>query len=45
MFSDSSVKVTCPKCAQVSEQNSRKMRKNITMICPKCGHYFLPDDK
>ncbi|WP_261158461.1 YnfU family zinc-binding protein [Serratia liquefaciens] len=45
MFSESSVKVTCPKCAHVSEQNSRKMRKNITMICPKCGHYFLPDDK
>ncbi|MFS7182454.1 hypothetical protein AB6846_20120 [Serratia proteamaculans] len=21
------------------------MRKNITLICPKCGHYFLPDEK
>ncbi|WP_261107765.1 YnfU family zinc-binding protein [Serratia quinivorans] len=27
------------------EQNSRKVRKNITLICPKCGHYFLPDEK
>ncbi|MDW5509700.1 YnfU family zinc-binding protein [Serratia proteamaculans] len=45
MFSSTTVKVTCPECAHAFEQNSRKVRKNITLICPKCGHYFLPDEK
>jgi ssDNA-binding Zn-finger/Zn-ribbon topoisomerase 1 len=45
MFSATSVKVTCPKCAYASEQSSSKVRKNITMICPKCGHYFRPGEE
>ncbi|MGL6017848.1 MAG: YnfU family zinc-binding protein [Gibbsiella quercinecans] len=45
MFSDTSVKVTCPHCAFITEQSSRKMRKNITLICPKCGHFFLPGEE
>ncbi|MGK0684595.1 YnfU family zinc-binding protein [Serratia marcescens] len=45
MFSDSSVKVACPKCSYVTEQSSQKLRKNITLICPECGHYFLPEEE
>ncbi|WP_343073012.1 YnfU family zinc-binding protein [Brenneria izadpanahii] len=40
MFRDTSIEVTCPKCAQASEQNQSRFRKNIIMICPHCGHYF-----
>ncbi|MDX5626649.1 MULTISPECIES: YnfU family zinc-binding protein [unclassified Brenneria] len=43
LFSDASVKVTCPHCLFVTKQSSRKLRKNVTLICPKCGHFFLPD--
>ncbi|WP_411753957.1 YnfU family zinc-binding protein [Serratia sp. (in: enterobacteria)] len=43
MFSDTSVKVTCPNCSFKSEQSSEKLRKNVTIICHKCGHFFLPE--
>ncbi|MFC3947300.1 YnfU family zinc-binding protein [Serratia entomophila] len=45
MFSASGVKVTCPQCAYVSTQSRSKVRQNVTLICPKCGHYFLPREK
>ncbi|MFZ1871718.1 YnfU family zinc-binding protein [Serratia sp. D1N4] len=45
MFSDtSSANVTCPKCSKVSPQNRQKLNKNITMICPHCGHYFRKNE-
>ncbi|MFC0227168.1 YnfU family zinc-binding protein [Serratia aquatilis] len=40
MFSDTSVNVTCPECAKSSPQDRQKVKKNITLICPHCGHYF-----
>nr|NMN91479.1 hypothetical protein [Brenneria salicis ATCC 15712 = DSM 30166] len=45
MFSNGSVKIACPICAHVTEQNRNRLRENITIICPKCGLYFLPRDK
>ncbi|WP_247595502.1 YnfU family zinc-binding protein [Brenneria roseae] len=44
-FSSTTVKVACPICAHVTEQNKNRLRENITIICPKCGLYFLPRDK
>ncbi|RCW95291.1 hypothetical protein DFO56_1177 [Kosakonia sp. AG348] len=41
---DKLVKVTCPQCSHVMEQRSSKVRKNTTCICPKCGHFFLPEE-
>ncbi|WP_307988042.1 YnfU family zinc-binding protein [Yersinia pestis] len=28
----------------VSEQDSAKVRKNITLVCPRCGNFFHPKD-
>ncbi|WP_276310284.1 YnfU family zinc-binding protein [Brenneria alni] len=42
MFSSTSVNVTCPECSFVTLQQRSKIRKNTTLICPKCGHFFLP---
>lgn len=44
-FGSTSVKVTCPECGFATQQPALKVRKNITLVCPKCGHYFLPKDK
>ncbi|WP_072010854.1 MULTISPECIES: YnfU family zinc-binding protein [unclassified Serratia] len=45
IFSDtSSANVTCPKCFKVSPQSRQKLNKNITMICPHCGHYFRKNE-
>ncbi|SLK13620.1 hypothetical protein SAMN03159434_11011 [Enterobacter sp. NFR05] len=45
IFLDRSVEVTCPHCSHVMQQKSSKISKNITCICPKCGHFFLPVEK
>ncbi|WP_217896341.1 YnfU family zinc-binding protein [Enterobacter kobei] len=45
MFMDKPVKVNCPHCSHVMEQRGSKIRKNITCICPKCGHFFLPQER
>ncbi|WP_224552291.1 YnfU family zinc-binding protein [Pectobacterium versatile] len=42
MFNRATVKVTCPECNCITEQKKNRFRKNITVICPKCGFYFLP---
>ncbi|MFZ4835411.1 YnfU family zinc-binding protein [Rouxiella sp. Mn2063] len=34
------VKVTCPGCQAVTEQLREKVRKNSTLVCPKCGTLF-----
>ena len=40
IFSDAPVDVTCPECGKSSPQNRSKVKKNVTLICPHCGHYF-----
>ncbi|MCF2953642.1 zinc-ribbon domain-containing protein [Yersinia pestis subsp. pestis] len=40
-FSSKRINVTCPECALVSEQDSAKVRKNITLVCPRCGTFFI----
>ncbi|MHA7848195.1 YnfU family zinc-binding protein [Serratia sp. D1N4] len=45
MFSDTSVKVTCPHCSIKSDQSSEKLRKHVTLICRKCGHFYLPEEE
>lgn len=40
LFGDAPVDVTCPECAKSSPQNRSKVKKNVTLICPHCGHYF-----
>ncbi|MEA9392579.1 YnfU family zinc-binding protein [Acerihabitans sp. TG2] len=45
MFGNTLVKVSCPECKHVFQQPAEKIRKNTTLVCPKCGHYFLPKDK
>jgi len=34
------LKVTCPECHAVTEQVREKVRKNSTLVCPKCGTLF-----
>ncbi|WP_223847753.1 YnfU family zinc-binding protein [Yersinia pseudotuberculosis] len=43
-FSSKRINVTCPECALVSEQDSAKVQKNITLVCPRCGNFFHPKD-
>lgn len=40
MFRDKSVDVTCPEYSRIAQQHKYKLRKEMTMICPYCGHYF-----
>ncbi|HGM5489060.1 TPA: YnfU family zinc-binding protein [Serratia fonticola] len=40
LFGDAPIEVTCPECAKSSPQNRSKVKKNVTLICPHCGHYF-----
>ncbi|MGL5386519.1 MULTISPECIES: YnfU family zinc-binding protein [unclassified Serratia (in: enterobacteria)] len=40
LFGDAPVDVTCPECGKSSPQNRSKVKKNVTLICPHCGHYF-----
>ncbi|MFI8418057.1 YnfU family zinc-binding protein [Serratia sp. NPDC078593] len=44
MFRHSSIDVTCPECSRVSAQERLKLMKNMTMICPNCGHYFRKNE-
>ncbi|WP_227660632.1 YnfU family zinc-binding protein [Hafnia alvei] len=44
LYSTRSIQITCPKCSHVSEQSVSKMRKNTTLICTRCGEYFLPNE-
>lgn len=41
-LSSQKTKVTCPECKAVTEQMSAKVRKNSTLVCPKCGALFQP---
>ncbi|WP_232216577.1 MULTISPECIES: YnfU family zinc-binding protein [Brenneria] len=41
-FSSTSVNVACPECSFATMQLRSKIRNNTTLICPKCGHFFLP---
>jgi len=34
------IRVTCPECQAVTEQVREKVRKNATLVCPKCGTLF-----
>ncbi|MBW3477553.1 MULTISPECIES: YnfU family zinc-binding protein [Hafnia] len=44
LYSTRSIQITCPKCSHVSEQSVSKIRKNTTLICTRCGEYFLPNE-
>ncbi|WP_460526523.1 YnfU family zinc-binding protein [Hafnia psychrotolerans] len=44
-LSSQKTKVTCPECKAVTEQISAKVRKNSTLVCPKCGALFQPKDR
>ncbi len=37
-------KVNCPECHASTEQISDKVRKNATLVCPKCGALFRMKD-
>lgn len=38
-------KVVCPECKATTEQISAKVRKNATLVCPKCGALFRKNDR
>ncbi|MCA5931144.1 MULTISPECIES: YnfU family zinc-binding protein [Pectobacterium] len=42
MFNRTTVKVSCPVCKHITEQKRNRFRENVTVMCPKCGLYFLP---
>ncbi|MCC3701471.1 YnfU family zinc-binding protein [Rouxiella badensis] len=37
-------KVVCPECKAATEQLSAKVRKNATLVCPRCGALFRVGD-
>jgi len=37
-------KVVCPQCQATTEQISSTVRKNATLVCPKCGALFRKNE-